>query len=174
MLSGGVAAALIAPTIGIWSKDLWLPYEYLGAFGVVTLLGILTIAAFCYFPSETTTSKETTTQNDVGDQEASPARNLSNIIRQPTFLLAIMNIAVGHSVMILIMVATPLAILNCGFSINDSTSVIQWHVLGMFLPAFFSGKLIDRWGIRPMTTLGCCLLIISGIISIAGIQLANF
>ena len=176
VLSGGVVAALVAPTIGLSSKDLFLPHQYLGAFGVVTLLGVLTAIILCFLPNDAVAATSTTNKTVSGAPSEAPdkGRSLKEIIRQPIFLIAILNTAVGNSVMILIMVATPLAILACGFGVDDSTSVIQWHVLGMFLPAFFSGKLIDRLGIRRIALLGCGLLIVSGIISIAGIRLSNF
>lgn len=164
VLAGGIVAALIAPSLGIATKDLFLPYEYVGAFMVVTILGGLTFIAMWFFPQEDLPKA----------QQIASGRTTSEIIRQPVFLLSILNTATANSVMILIMVATPLAILACGFSVADSTSVIQWHVLGMFLPAFFSGQLIDKLGVKKVALVGCGLLIVSGVIAIAGIELVNF
>lgn len=164
VLSGGIVAALLAPKAGLVAKDLWMPYEYAGAFMAVAGLGVMTALVLCFFPNQKMAA--------VGD--AASARPLKTILVQPTFLVSILNTAISNSVMILIMVATPLAILACGYTVSDSTSVIQWHVLGMFLPAFFSGKLVDRFGIKAVAISGCLLLVVSGLISIADIQLVNF
>ncbi len=169
VLSGGVVAALFAPSLGISLKDILLPYEYLGDFIMVIVFGVLTAIAFCFFPDDEQPAPEVVKESISND-----VRQLKEIIVQPTFLVAILNTAVGNSAMILIMVATPLAILACGFDVSDSTSVIQWHVLGMFLPAFFSGKLIDRFGIRAIAIAGCALLSLSAIISITDKALINF
>lgn len=163
VLSGGVIAALLAPAVGLASKDIFLPYEYAGAFAVVALLGLLTALVLCFFPND-----------HVVESAANNTRHLKQIVLNPTFLVAILNTAISNSVMILIMVATPLAILACGYSVSDSTSVIQWHVLGMFLPAFFSGQLIDRFGIKHVAVAGFLLLICSGLISVSGVQLSHF
>lgn len=172
VLSGGVVAALVAPSLGLSFKDLFLPYEYVGDFAMVMVFGLLTAIAFCFFPDEEKSPQAV--NNTFSDNVVNNIRPLKEIVFQPRFLVAILNTAVGNSVMILIMVATPLAILACGFNVSDSTSVIQWHVLGMFLPAFFSGKLIDRFGVKMVASAGCSLLILSAVISIADKALINF
>ena len=67
-------------------------------------------------------------------------------MRQPIFIVAIANAGIAHGVMILVMLATPLAMVACNYPVADAATVIQWHVLGMFLPSFFSGRLVDRFG----------------------------
>lgn len=84
------------------------------------------------------------------------------------------NTAISHALMIFIMVATPLAMLACDYQVSDATYVIQWHVLGMFLPSFFCGKLIDRFGTTVVNLVGAIILAISIAISISGIALMNF
>ncbi len=101
-------------------------------------------------------------------------RPLSVLFKQPALCIALLNAAVGHAVMILVMVATPLAIVACGFSITQSTSVIGWHVFGMFLPAFFSGQLIDRYGTSRIAIVGALILIVSGGVALLDVELTHF
>ena len=80
-----------------------------------------------------------------------------------------MAIAVGFGVMGLLMTATPLAMEGCGFSFNRTTDVIQWHVLGMFLPSFFTGHLIAYFGLRRVMGAGVLLLIAAICVSVSGL-----
>ena len=70
---------------------------------------------------------------------------MSEIIRQPAYIVALCSSMFGYGVMTLVMSATPLAMLACGFSFNNSATVIQGHVVGMFLPSFFTGNLITAF-----------------------------
>jgi MFS family permease len=94
---------------------------------------------------------------------------LLEIVRQPVFLVAVTGAMIGYGVMTLVMTATPLAMVECGYSFSDSAFVIQWHVLGMFVPSFFTGHLIARFGVlKVMLTgagmfAGCVALNLSGI-----------
>jgi len=143
VMSGGIVAALIAPSISLWAKDLLLPTLFAGAYLIVAILGII-ILALCLNLSMTNTSTPL---------DSTKGRTTSEIIRQPIFITSMLNTGCGHGVMILIMVSTPLAIKACGFTVSDSAYVIQWHVLGMFIPSFFSGKLIDRFGAENIIAL---------------------
>ncbi len=82
--------------------------------------------------------------------------------------------AIGHGLMILVMNATPLAMDGCGFSTASAARVIQWHVVGMFLPAFFAGALVDRWGTRRVGATGAALIAASACIALSGVAMAQF
>ena len=164
VFSGGVVAALVAPSIGLWSKDLFLPDEFAGAFMVVVLLGLATLLVL-FFAEE---------MSHTIPPANLPTRSLLVFLRQRRFWLAITNAAIGNGVMVLVMVATPLAVLSCGFSVSDSASIIQWHMLGMFLPSFFSGRLMDTFGTKKIALLGAALLLLSCFIALANMQLINF
>ncbi len=163
VMSGGIIAAIVAPSLTIWSKDLLLPQLFAGSYALIGALGVITLLLCLLLPNTTTQS--------VAKSKGRPIRV---IIKQPIFIMAISNTAISHAVMVLIMISTPLAMLACNYQVNDATHVIQWHVLGMFIPSFFSGKLVDRFGASAITLSGMLVLTASIIISISGTALPNF
>ena len=74
----------------------------------------------------------------------------------------------------LIMTATPLAMIGCFHSTTDATLAIQWHIVGMFLPGFFTGNLINRFGVYPIIILGLVLLALCGVVALMGISVSHF
>src|SRR5690606_30206526 len=88
-----------------------------------------------------------------------PARGrpLAELLRQPTMVVAIVGAALGYGVMNLLMAATPLAMQVCGFDFDSSALVLEWHVIGMFAPGFFTGHLIKRFGVLPVMGVGVVL-----------------
>ena len=101
-------------------------------------------------------------------------RDIGGLLRRPVVRAAITCTAAGHGLMILIMNATPLAMSFCGLPLEQSSRVIQWHVLGMFLPAFFAGALVDRIGNRRVALLGAFLLAASAGIALGGQSVMHF
>ncbi len=101
-------------------------------------------------------------------------RDIGGLLRRPVVRAAIACTAAGHGLMILIMNATPLAMSFCGLPLEQSSRVIQWHVLGMFLPAFFAGPLVDRIGNRRVALLGAFLLAASAGIALDGQSVTHF
>ena len=81
---------------------------------------------------------------------------------------------IAYGVMSLLMTATPLAMIGCDFSDRDAGQVIQWHVLGMFIPSFFTGHLIGRFGVLRVMSAGACLLLLSAFIHLLGAGLLHF
>lgn len=164
VMAGSVVAAIVAPTLAIWSQNLFLPMVFAGSYGLVSVLGLATMGVVALLPRAKPTS---TTARSTG-------RPLGVILRQPLFIGAIVNAGISHGVMILVMVSTPLAIIGCGYPVNDAAFVIQWHVLGMFLPSFFSGKWVDRFGAPVMGRVGAVVLAASACVALTGQQLAVF
>jgi MFS family permease len=101
-------------------------------------------------------------------------RPLLEILSQPVFLVAALGGMIAYGVMVLVMTATPLAMAACDYSFNDSSFVIQWHVLGMFAPAFFTGHLISRFGVLTVMQVGVVMLVGSIVSSIAGTSIPHF
>lgn len=81
------------------------------------------------------------------DSAGIPERPLGEVVRQPVFLTALAMSAVGFALMVMVMTATPLAMQHHGHATGSAATVIQWHVLGMFVPSFFTGNLIRRFGV---------------------------
>ena len=103
-------------------------------------------------------------QGSVGRQ----GRPLAEIVRQPVFIIAAAGCAIAYGVMNLLMAATPIAMAQCGHPVSAAALVLEFHVLGMFVPSFFTGKLVKRFGVLPimciglLLNLGCVLFALSG------------
>jgi MFS family permease len=164
VLVGGVFGAVVGPQLVIATKDLWQPYLFAAsyiaqsAFAVVAG-GVLMLLKIPRLPPPTATSE---------------GRPLAEIARQPRFLVAVACGVVSYSMMNMVMTSAPLAMVLCNHSVTEATLGIQWHVLGMFAPSFFTGVLINRFGVIRVTGLGLLLLMVAAGIGIAGISLWHF
>jgi len=103
-----------------------------------------------------------------------PARPLSVIAQQPKFIVALLSAALGYGVMNLLMVATPLAMNFCGHPFKEGVFVLEWHVVGMFLPGFFTGDLIKRFGALSVIVTGALLNFVTVGIALSGVTVAHF
>ena len=101
-------------------------------------------------------------------------RPLPKIMRQPQFLAAVSASMIAYGVMSLLMTATPLAMIGCGYADVQAGTVIQWHVVGMFAPSFITGHLITRFGLRNVMMAGAGMLVLCLIVSMNGIEFVNF
>jgi MFS family permease len=164
VLAGGIFGAVVGPQLVIATKDLWQPYLFAAsyiaqsAFALVAG-GVLMLLRIPRLPPPTATSE---------------GRPLGEIARQPRFLVAVACGVVSYSMMNMVMTSAPLAMVMCNHSVTEATLGIQWHVLGMFAPSFFTGVLINRFGVILVTGLGLLLLIVAAGIGIAGISLWHF
>ncbi|WP_282609144.1 MFS transporter [Pelagibius sp. Alg239-R121] len=164
VMAGGIVAAILGPELAKWSRDLFEPIFFAGSFIVVSVLSflVLIIVQFIRIP---TPKRE---KNSKG------GRPMSEIARQPAFVVAVLCGMIGYGAMNLIMTATPLAMLACGHSFNDSAFVIQWHVLGMFAPSFFTGHLAKRFGVERILLVGGLLILGCIAVNLSGIELEQF
>ena len=163
VVAGGVVAAFLGPQLGQWGRD-WIAGQFfVGSYlaqGVLSLAALLLISRL-RLPR-------------VDDAHAGPARPLREILSQPTLQVAIFGAAIGSAVMIMVMTATPLAILGCGLPGSSVTPVIQWHVVGMFAPSFFTGALIKRYGAPRIMQAGFVLLLGHVVLAVSGVEFLNF
>jgi MFS family permease len=164
VLAGGVVAALAGPWLGAATRTL-LPTDYAGSFVAVLALGLVAAAllAFTKLPPP-----EPASESDA------PARPLAEIARQPRFLVAVGGAAAAFGVMVTVMTATPLSMVGHHHSVAAAAFVVQWHVLGMFLPSFFTGTLIRKVGVMPLMLAGVVLLLAHVGIVLSGVALLNF
>ncbi len=163
VIGGGICAALLAPSLGALAREA-LPVPFAGAYLLMAGLaatGLLVVASLPASPHAPMQSAAATVR----------AREL---LRRPVVRTAIITTAVGHGLMILVMNATPLAMSFCNLGLDDSATVIQWHLLGMFLPAFVAGTLVDRLGSVRVALGGAATLAASAAIAIAGESFEHF
>jgi MFS family permease len=161
--SSGVAAAILGPAIARLTPDL-LPHQFLATYMALIVLhavAFLVLRLIEFPPAKV-------------EQVSGPQRPLSEIALQPTYIVAVTAAMVAFGVMSFLMTATPLAIVACGLDAKLAPVTIFWHVMGMFVPAFFTGQLIGRFGVTRVMMAGSALLAASIAISLAGIDIWNF
>jgi len=164
IMAGGVLAAILGPNLSLYSQKLLPQLGFSSAF--VGLLALYLVALFLLF-------QVNIPPHNIAEREVLQ-RPLSTIIKQPIFIAAALTGMVGYTVMNLLMTSTPLAMQRHGFSFPDSTLVIEWHVLGMFVPSFFTGHLIRRFGFTNMIIAGCALMLVCIGINVHGVTHAHF
>jgi MFS family permease len=164
VMAGGLFAAFIGPQLVIYTKDLVPPYlfaaSYLGQAAVAAIAFVL--LAFVRVPP----------QDAVHTVEG--GRRLSEIARQPRFIVAATCGTASYALMNLMMTSAPLAMVDCGLSVSDATLGIQWHVFSMYAPSFFTGSLILRYGVVRIVGLGLALLFLSAVVGFSGMTVAHF
>ncbi len=164
VLAGGLVGAVLGPNLASRTRNL-MDVPFAGAYlslAVVALLSMV-LMAFMRFPP--LPPKKTGT---------STGRSLSVIMRQPVFIVATAGAALGYGVMNLLMAATPLAMQVCGFEFDDAALVLEWHVIGMFAPGFFTGHLIKRFGVLTIMGVGVALNVLCVAIALSGVNLHQF
>lgn len=163
VMAGGLIGAVAGPNLAAYTRNLTtIPFAgaYLALAGVA-LLAMLLLAGI-RFPA-------------VSVQTAhSGGRPLGVIMRQPAFIVAAAAGALGYGVMNLLMAATPIAMQVCGLPFSDTALVLQWHVIGMFAPGFFTGHLIRRFGTLPIMGVGLALNILCVMVALSGVSLHEF
>jgi len=163
VLAGGLVGGIVGPETSKLTVDFFTT-RYLGAY--LSLIGfqVLVMLVLQRLDIPVPTAAE----------HREPGRPLAHIMMQPAFVVAVIGAAVGFGVMNLLMTATPLAMGLCGHTYSSAATVIGWHVIGMFGPSFFTGSLINRFGVLQVMFAGA--LILYGVVAIAlsGISVPHF
>ena len=164
VMAGGVLAGLIGPQVAKWSVDWLAPVTFAGVYVAMAGFSIAVLALVQLVRIPRLSAEERATQG----------RPMSEIARQPAYRVALAASVFGYAVMTLTMSATPLAMLACGFGFSDSATVIQAHIVAMFLPSFFTGHLINRFGVLPVIAVGGLIEVGCALVNLAGVDFANF
>ena len=164
VLFGGILAGVVGAQLVIATQNLWPPYLFAATYIGQSALALVAggVLMFVNIPKPPPRSV-------VGD-----GRPLSEIAREPRFIVAVACGVAAYSMMNLVMTSAPLAMVMCNHSITDATLGLQWHVLGMYAPSFITGALITRFGLERITGLGFALIVVAAGIGIAGISLWHF
>lgn len=164
VMAGGLIGAVIGPNLAMFTKDITsVPFTgpYLALAGIALLsMAVISQIQFPPLPPKS--------------QQAGLGRPLSEIMRQPVFVVSAMAAALGYGVMNLLMAATPLAMQTCGLSFENTALVLQWHVIGMFAPGFFTGHLIQRFGVLRIMGVGVLLNAVCIGVALSGVALHDF
>jgi MFS family permease len=163
VMAGGVFAGVLGPQLVQWTMDIWPPYLF--AFSFVVQAAVAVVAMIVL--------------SGVDAPKPAPAdlhggRPLSEIARQPRFIAAALCGVISYPMMNLVMTSAPLAMKMCGLSVSDSNFGIQWHIVAMYGPSFFTGSLIARFGAPKIVALGLSLEAIAAAIGLSGITAMHF
>ena len=164
VLAGGLIGAVMGPNLARYTRTL-LEVPFVGAYlslCLVALLGLALISAI-EFPAV-----------HIPQPGEDTGRTVRQLMTEPVFLVAMVGAALGYGVMNLLMAATPLAMQVCSLPFGDTAFVLEWHVIGMFAPGFFTGHLIRRFGVLPVMGTGVLLNAACVAIALTGLELANF
>lgn len=162
-LGGGILGGVFGPEIAKFSRDLLAP-TFLASHLALGLLALATMLVVSRLEVPRLTSPQAT----------QPTRPWREIARDPAFVVALLAATCGFATMNLLMTATPLAMDFCGLPFSASAFVLQWHVIGMFAPSFFTGHLIQRFGVRRILLAGAVLMFACASVALAGVSLAHF
>ncbi|MES2818247.1 MAG: MFS transporter [Pseudomonadota bacterium] len=162
VIGGGVVAAVLAPSLALWSQQA-LSRPFVGAYLVIAALAAAALVLMAQLR-----------EGAVPAPSKSGLAAMRELLSRPQIRAAIATTAVGHGLMIMLMNATPLAMQFCGLSLVEGARVIQWHMLGMFLPAFVAGPLVDRLGSLKVAVLGSLVLLCSAGTALSGLGQVHF
>jgi len=164
VMAGGLAAGIIGPQVVIFTREIVPGSMFAGSFLAQAGLALLSIVAISFLrpaPVPVNATKDT-------------GRPLLQIVRQPRFVIAVIAGVVSYGLMAFLMTAAPLAMVDCGLPIETAALGISWHILAMFGPSFFTGRLIDRFGKENVTAVGLALIAVSAVIALNGLSVAHF
>lgn len=163
VMAGGLIGAVIGPNMASFTRDL-TSVPFAGAYLSLAVVALLAMAVlgFIQFPPF------------VSKSSSEGGRPLSVIIRQPLFAVAAATGALSYGVMNLLMASTPIAMQQCGLPFSDAALVLEWHVIGMFAPGFFTGHLIKRFGAMRIMSVGVVLYLVCIAVALSGTNLHQF
>ncbi len=163
VLAGGVLGGVIGPELSKYTRSLMQP-EFFASYASLFIysLAAMAIISLLRLPGA------------ASDASEQPARPLSEIVAQPTFIVAAVVAALGYAVMSLLMTATPLAMGFCGHPYTAAASVISAHVVGMFGTSFFTGSLIKRFGVLQIMMTGVAIMIGCVAVALSGQEITQF
>ncbi len=165
--AGGVIAGVVGPSLALWTHDLWVPL-YLASFAAMVGLHIasFTVMSFIRFPA--------VPEAAAAGGPTTPPRPLRVIAAQPRFIVAVIAGMMASGIMSFVMSASPLAIVACGLPHTEAQWVVLMHVLGMFVPSFFTGHLITRFGTLRIMLIGIALLLAGVAAALGGLSEWHF
>lgn len=164
VLAGGLLGAVVGPNLANWTRTA-LPTPFVGAYLALAVVALLAMGLMAVIDFPATSAKH-------GD--APTGRPMAEIMRQPVFLVATLGAAIGYGVMNLLMAATPLVMNGHRFEFHSIAVVLQWHVIGMYAPGFFTGHLIRRVGALPVMGAGVLLMASCIAVALSGVGMTHF
>ena len=163
VMAGGVIGAFLGPAVVKATKDWFAPVLFAGSY-----------LAFAVLPFATAALVFAMRLAPPPDPRGTATVPLGPILGRPRFIVAVLSAVVGWDTMNILMAATPLEMMLCGFTVGDSATVIQWHAAAMFAPSFITGYLIARFGVLRVIGVGAALIAACAVVALAGQSFAHF
>jgi MFS family permease len=163
VMAGGVFAGVLGPQLVQWTMDIWPPYLFAFSFVVQALVALIAMAVLSGIDAPRP-----------APSDLHGGRPLFEIVRQPRFIAAALCGIIAYPMMNLVMTSAPLAMKMCGLTVSDSNFGIQWHIVAMYGPSFFTGSLIARFGAQRIVAIGLLLEAAAAIVGLSGITAMHF
>jgi MFS family permease len=163
VMAGGVFAGVLGPQLVQWTMNVWPPYLFAFSFVVQAIVALVAMAVLSGIDAP-----------KPAPVDLHGGRPLLEIVRQPRFIAAALCGIIAYPMMNLVMTSAPLAMKMCGLSVSDSNFGIQWHIVAMYGPSFFTGSLIARFGARRIVAAGLLLEATAATIGLSGITALHF
>ena len=163
VMAGGVFAGVLGPQLVQWTMDVWLPYLFAFSFVVQAIVALIAMAVLAGVDAP-----------KPAPSDLRRGRPLFQIARQPRFIAAALCGVIAYPMMNLVMTSAPLAMKMCGLSVSDSNFGIQWHIVAMYGPSFFTGSLIARFGAPRVVAAGLLLEAAGAAIGLSGTTALHF
>src|SRR5215472_12437109 len=163
VMAGGVFAGVLGPQLVQWTMDVWPPYLFAFSFVVQAAVALLAMDILAGVDAP-----------KPAPSDLHGGRPLLEIVRQPRFIAAALCGVIAYPMMNLVMTSAPLAMEMCGLSVSDSNFGIQWHIVAMYGPSFFTGSLIARFGAPVIVALGLLLEAVAATIGFTGVTAPHF
>jgi MFS family permease len=164
VLTGGVVAAIAGTLISANASELVKGYDFAGSYAAMALIAAANIGVIFMLRLPQPNLAEV----------AGPQRSWAELLQQPKLVVAMASAIIAYGMMNLMMTAAPVAMIGCNFTKTDASWVIQWHVLAMFVPSFFTGQMIKKAGAPVITALGMIILVTASIAGLLGITFGHF
>lgn len=167
VMAGGLLSAVFGPQLNKLVQDAYV-VPFLGSYLLVVVLNL--VGLFLFFGLDLPKG----TRGTVSDPTGPRPRSRSQILRDPHVIVAIIVGMVSYGLMNLVMTSAPLAVVGCGYSRGNAADIVSAHVVAMYLPSFFTGYLIVRFGVRRIMATGLLILAGAGVVALSGVTLSNF
>ncbi|MBO6868336.1 MAG: MFS transporter [Thalassococcus sp.] len=164
VMAGGLVSAILGPQLVKFTADAYV-VPFLGTYVAVIAVNLIGSLLFIFLDIP---------KPPVPSEDAPKGRSRMELLKTPTIAVAVICAMVSYALMNLVMTSTPLAVVGCGFDKADAADVVTLHVLAMFVPSFFTGHLIARFGVEKIMGLGLAILAAAGVVGLAGVELENF
>ncbi|WP_335946130.1 MULTISPECIES: MFS transporter [Salipiger] len=164
VMAGGLLAAVLGPQLVKWTADAFV-IPFLGTYAAVIAINLVGALVFLFLDIP---------KPPVPSEDAPKGRTRRELLATPRIAVAVICAAVSYALMNLVMTSTPLAVVGCGFDTADAANIVTAHVLAMYIPSFFTGHMIARFGVEKIVALGLVILAGAGGVALTGVELEQF